>query len=87
MDGVTGISDVNYIRLGLKDKGLNHSWSKISTMMQSQQCATVSINAKKDKKIYARVCARPNKETVQIYEALGWRLRPYIKKLNVVTQL
>jgi len=55
--------------------------------MQFQQCATVSINAKKDKKIYARVCAPPNKEAVQIYEALGWKHRPYIKKLNVVTQL
>jgi len=65
----------------------DHSWSKISTIMQFQQCATVSINAKKDKKIYARVCARPNKEAVQIYEALGWKHRPYIKKLNVVTQL
>ena len=85
--GLLAYQIVNYIRLGLKDKGLNHSWSKISTIMQSQQCATVSINAKKDKKIYARVCARPNKEAVQIYEALGWKHRPYIKKLNVVTQL
>ena len=78
---------VNYIRLRLKDKRINYSWSKISTIMQSQQCATVSLNAKESKKVYARVCSRPNTEAIQIYEALGWRHRPWIKKLNVVTQL
>jgi hypothetical protein len=55
--------------------------------MQTQQCATVSINAKECKKVYARVCSRPNGEAMQIYEELGWRHRPYTRKLNVVTQL
>ena len=85
--GLLAYQIVNYIRLGLKDKGINHSWSKISTIMQSQQCATVIMNAKEDKKVYARVCSRPNSEAMQIYEALGWRHRPYTRKLNVVTQL
>lgn len=85
--GLLAYQIVNYIRLRLKDKGINHGWSKISTIMQSQQCATVSINAKECKKVYARVCSRPNGEAMQIYEALGWKHRPYTRKLNVVTQL
>ncbi len=85
--GLLAYQIVNYIRLGLKDKGINHGWSKISTIMQSQQCATVSINAKGNKKVYARVCSRPNSEAMQIYEALGWKHRPYTRKLNVLTQL
>ena len=85
--GLLAYQIVNFIRLGLKDKGINHSWSRISTIMQSQQCATVSINAKGNKKAYARVCSRPNGEAMQIYDALGWKHRPYTRKLNVVTQL
>ncbi|HUX57433.1 MAG TPA: IS1634 family transposase [Bacteroidales bacterium] len=85
--GLLAYQIVNYIRLRLKDKGINHGWSKISTIMQTQQCATVSINAKECKKVYARVCSRPNGEAMQIYEELGWRHRPYTRKLNVVTQL
>lgn len=85
--GLLAYQIVNFIRLGLKDKGINHSWSKISTIMQSQQCATVSIKVKGSKKAYARVCSRPNSEATQIYDALGWKHRPYTRKLNVVTQL
>lgn len=85
--GLLAYQIVNFIRLGLKDKGINHSWSTISTIMQSQQCATVSINAKGNKKAYARVCSRPNGEAAQIYDTLGWKHRPYTRKLNVVTQL
>ena len=69
--GLLAYQIVNFIRLGLKDKGINHSWSRISTIMQSQQCTTVSINAKGNKKVYARVCSRPNVEAAQIYDALG----------------
>jgi hypothetical protein len=85
--GLLAYQIVNYIRSGLKDKGINHGWSKISTIMQSQQSATVSINAREGRKVYARICSRPNNEAREIYDALGWKHRPYTRKLNVVTQL
>jgi len=84
--GLLAYQVVNYIRLRLRDKNINYSWSKISTIMQAQQSATVSMNAKEGRKIYARVCSRPNKQTRQIYEALGWKTRPWVRKINVMTQ-
>ena len=85
--GLLAYQMVNFIRLGLKDRGINHGWSRISTIMQSQQSATISINVKGNRKAYARVCSRPNAEAAKIYDALGWKYRPYTRKLNVVTQL
>ena len=84
--GLLAYQGVNYIRMRLKDKNINYSWSKISNIMQAQQSATVSMNAREGRKLYARVCTRPNKQTQQIYEALGWKTRPWVRKINVMTQ-
>jgi len=84
--GLLAYQVVNFIRLRLKNKNIKYSWSKISTIMQAQQSATVSMNAREGRKLYARVCTRPNKQTQQIYETLGCKTRPWVRKMNVMTQ-
>ena len=78
---------VQTIRLKLIDKGINYSWTTIVNKMRTQQTSLITINAKGNKKVYARVCSIPNTTVKQIYDALNFKHRPYARKTKVVTQL
>jgi len=85
--GIVAYQIVNYIKLRLKEKGINYSWSTIVEKMQAQQCSLQSVNKAGDGKIYIKLCTRPNSDLSAIYSALGFKERPFVRKSKVVTQL
>lgn len=83
--GIVAYQVVNYIRLKLNEKDINHSWSTIVEKMQVQQYSLQSVNSKGGK-IYTKLCTRPTADLKEIYSALGFKERPFVRKSKVVTQ-
>ena len=54
--------------------------------MQAQQCSLQRVD-KKQGVIYTKLRTRPNAGMKEIYKALGYRDRPFVRKSKVVTQL
>lgn len=84
--GIVAYQIVNYIKLKLKEKGINYSWSTIVEKMQAQQCSLQSVNKAGGGKIFTKLCTRPNTDLSAIYSALGFKERPFVRKSKVVTQ-
>lgn len=85
--GIVAYQVVNYIRQTLKQNGINHSWGGIVEKMKTQRCTLISMEARGNKRIYTKLCTRPNIEVKKIYDAMGFKNRPYVRKSKVVTQL
>jgi hypothetical protein len=69
--GVIAYQVVNYIRQTLKQNAIGHSWGVIAEKMKTQRCTLISMEAKGNKRIYTKLCTRPNVE-VKKY-ATHWR--------------
>ena len=85
--GVIAYQVVNYIRQTLKNNNINYSWRTIVEKMKTQKCSLVSMEAKNNKRIFVKLCSRPNNDVQKIYQALSYKTRPYVRKTKVVTQL
>ena len=85
--GIIAYQVVNYIRQTLKQNGIGHSWRLIVEKMKTQRCTLISMEAKGNKRIYTKLCTRPSVEVKKIYDAMGFKDRPYVRKSKVVTQL
>jgi len=85
--GVIAYQVVNYIRQTLKNNNINYSWRTIVEKMKTQKCSLVSMEAKNNKRIFVKLCSRPNNDVEKIYQALSYKTRPYVRKTKVVTQL
>jgi len=85
--GIIAYQVVNYIRNTLKENEINLGWKMIVEKMKTQKCSQISMDAKDNKRIYTKLCTRPNEEVKKIYKALGFKERPYVNKSKVVTQL
>ena len=83
--GIVAYQVVNYIRLKLKEKDINYSWSTIVEKMQAQQYSLQSVNSKNGK-IYTKLCTRPTADLKEIYSAIAFKERPFVRKSKVVTQ-
>jgi hypothetical protein len=77
---------VNYITQVLKEKDITYSWKTIVEKLKAQNLTTTSINVKGNKKAYLKTCTRPNADIKEIYEALLFKERPFVRKTKVVTQ-
>lgn len=71
---------VHTIRYQLKAKGINHDWSHIVRVMNTQKAATVTMMDKNDQKIFIRKCTSPEPKVTEIYNALGYKHYPFVKK-------
>jgi hypothetical protein len=85
--GIIAYQVVNYIRINLRQKNINHSWSTIVEKMRSMQSSLVTVNNENNKKFYIKLCTRPTKDQVDIFDALGFKHRPFVRKTKVVTQM
>ncbi len=85
--GIVGYQIVNYIRIKLKKQNINFSWNTIVEKMRNQQISLVSVNAKESEKIYTKLVTRPTNDQKRIYDALGFKNRPFIRKTKVVSQM
>ena len=77
---------VNTIRYQLKSKGIHYSWSNIVRIMNSQKVVTASMLDKQGRKILIRKCSKPEPNVKEIYDALGYKQYPFIKKSLPVRQ-
>lgn len=77
---------VNYIKIGLKQKDINYSWSTIVNIMEAQRSSLHSMDTKNNGKMYTKLCTKPNSNIKSILSALGFKERPFIRKSKVVTQ-
>lgn len=68
------------IRHQLKAIGINHNRSHIVRIMNSQKAVAVTMQDKNDKKIFIRICSRPEPKVTEIYYALGYKHYPFLKK-------
>jgi hypothetical protein len=71
---------VNTIRYQLKLKNINHDWSNIVRIMNTQKAVTSTILNNQGQKIIIRKCSNPIKDVKEIYDALNYKYQPYIKK-------
>ncbi len=71
---------VNTIRFQLKAKGINHDWSHLVRIMNTQKAVTVTMLDKQSRKIYIRKCTKPEPQVSEIYNALGYKYYPFIRK-------
>jgi hypothetical protein len=85
--GILAYQVVNYIRRNLKQQNIHYSWSTIVEKMQSMQSSLVTVNNDNNEKVYIKLCTRPSKDQQDIFDALNFKHRPYVRKLKVVTQM
>lgn len=85
--GIVAYQVVNYIRQTLKGNNINYSWTTIIEKMKTQKSSIISMDTKESKRIYMKLCTRPNVEVKKIYDTLNFKDRPYVRKTKVVTQL
>ena len=75
---------VNTIRYKLKLKEINHSWSNIIRIMNTQKMVTTSLKNEKNQIILLTKCSQPNSEVKAIYQALKYKEAPFNLKKYVV---
>ncbi len=85
--GVIAFQMVNYMRQILKESNINYSWKTIVEKMKTQKCSLITMDAKENKRVFVKLCSRPNSHVQEIYDALTFKSRPYVRKTKVVTQL
>lgn len=78
---------VNFLRIKLKDSGINDSWTTIVQKMNSMQSSIVTVNNDKQENIYVKLCTRPSVYQKQVFSALNFKQRPFTRKTKVVTQM
>nr|HPR60645.1 hypothetical protein [Prolixibacteraceae bacterium] len=85
--GIIAYQVVNYIRTNLNQKDINYSWSTIVEKMRSMQSSVVTVNSENNEKLYIKLCTRPTKDQKDIFDALNFKHRPFVRKTKVVTQM
>jgi hypothetical protein len=82
--GLLAYSPVNTIRYQLKTKGIHHDWQEIVRITNTQKVVTTYGKNTFDETIYVRRCTEPNEKVKTIYQALGYRNYPLVKRKSVV---
>ncbi len=85
--GIPAYYVVAIIRHRLKQHGINHSWKTIVNIMNSQKLITTTFKDKEGKRRFIRQCSRPNAQVREVYEAMGFKHKPFTRIKGVVTQL
>jgi len=84
--GIIAYQIVNYIRTTLSDSNINYSWATIVQKMKTIQSSIISVNNKANEKLYIKLCTRPTKDQMNIFDALNFRHRTFVRKTKVVPQ-
>jgi len=75
---------VNTIRYQLKKKQITHSWKEILRITNTQKVITTCGQNTFDQMISVRRCTQPQAKVKEIYQALGYRNYPFVKRKSVV---
>ncbi len=82
--GLLAYSLVNTLRYQLKAKGIRHDWQEIVRITNTQKVVTTYGKNTFDETIYVRRCTDPNEKVRAIYQALGYKNYPFVKRKSVV---
>jgi transposase len=72
------------IRYQLKQQGEHSDWREIVRTMSTQKCVTTSIVNIKNETISIRQCTEPTMRVKKIYDLLGYKYAPFVRKKSVV---
>ena len=78
---------VNTIRHKLKQHGIHSSWKEIVRIMNTQKVATTTAMNDKGQCISIRRCSEPTEKVKLIYDTLGYKYAPFIRKKSVVPKM
>ena len=85
--GVLAYQIVSTIRYQLKQKKINHDWTNIIRIMNTQKTVTNSMKNKKGQKIIIRTCSVPSVKTKEIYDALSYKSAPFYRQKSVLPEI
>ncbi len=85
--GIIAYQMVNYIKRNLAKNNINDSWTTIVNKMSSMQASTTTLTNKEKQQLYIKLCTRPTLYQKKVFQSLGYKQRPYIRKTKVVTQM
>jgi len=85
--GILAYQVVNLIRKQLAEKDIHLSWTSIKEKMCAMQSSIVSVNNDKNEKLYIKLCTRPTKDQKNIFTALNFKERPFVRKTKLVPQM
>ncbi|MBC8006303.1 MAG: IS1634 family transposase [Verrucomicrobia bacterium] len=74
---------VSTIRYQLKLQGINHSWTEIVRIMNTQKMVTTTVESSKGHIIQIRQCSEPTDDVLQIYSKLKYPQIPLPRKKSV----
>jgi transposase len=72
------------IRYQLKQQGEHSDWREIVRTMNTQKCVTTSIVNIKNETISIRQCTEPTERAKRIYDILGYKHAPFVRRKSVV---
>ena len=81
--GLLAYQLVSAIRYELKQQNIQHDWTNIVRIMNTQKIITTFFKGKKAN-YFIRKCSRPAPQALQIYKALNQSSMPFIVKKSVV---
>ena len=85
--GVLAYWLVNTIRCQLKSHGINHSWTEIVRIGNTQKIITTSGQNTFDKTVTVRKCTQPNEKLSQLLQLLKIPPKPFGRRKSVVHKL
>ena len=75
---------VNTVRYKLQQKDIKSQWREIERQMNTQKCVTTVVQNTREQWISIRKCSEPDDKVKRIYDALGYKYTPFIRKKSVV---
>lgn len=78
--GLLAYQVVSIIRYQLKKSGINDSWTRLLSKMNTQKSMTTSLKNKNQEKIHIRNCSIPDAELTEIYNILNLKKMPFYRK-------
>jgi transposase len=75
---------VSFIRYRLKQNNINHCWTEIVRIMNTQKCNLNSIINTKGEKILLKTCTRPQMKVNEIYKAMKYKPMPFHRKITTL---
>lgn len=75
---------VSFIRYRLKQNNINHCWTEIVRIMNTQKCNLNSVINTKGEKILLKTCTRPQMKTNEIYQAMNYKPMPFHRKIAIL---
>ena len=77
---------VNTVRHKLKQHNIRSNWRELVRVMNTQKAVTTSVENDKNQIIRIRKCSQPTEKVKLIYDALGYKYAPFIRKKSVVNK-